>query len=548
METALSPAASQGSLTSRHIRLARVGDELLAGYAARGSERAFVTIYERYHQPLYAYCRSILRNDEDARDALQGTFAAAFSALRRRQRNAPLKPWLFRIAHNQAITLIRRRGRTAAEELEERHLPAGPSAEDAAAERARWALLVEDLGELPERLRGALLLRELSGLSHEEIAVALGINPGGAKQALLEARKALAEFAEGRTMECEEVQRRISDGDRRVLRGRRVSSHLRGCSECAGFTDALVNRRADLRAFTPVLPAAAASMILGRAVQAAGVHSAVSGASAAGASASCASAPGAATSGTSAVGASAVRTGALAKVAGTTATWKAITGAAVIAVTASAGVVGVSRLLHHQSPATRAARAAPTGSASRAARSGSGAGAAGANATHIPASGAAGATSTVHHSRPAAGPAAAARHHAKHGHNAAPASIRAGGATSHGAAGHGGLGQGLAKGHSHGPSTSHGTGGTHRGVGSTRPHTSHAKPTKAIGGQSGHRSVGRSHGTGHQGHSGTTGKSGSAHHNGVTTHGNRAAGSTGGGGTGTHPDHPANGKSASTTS
>jgi DNA-directed RNA polymerase specialized sigma24 family protein len=77
-----------------------LGDERLARLAARGSQRAFAAVYERHHQALYRYCRSILRDDTDAQDALQSTFTRALSAIKRGQRSAPLRPWLFRIAHN----------------------------------------------------------------------------------------------------------------------------------------------------------------------------------------------------------------------------------------------------------------------------------------------------------------------------------------------------------------------------------------------------------------------------------------------------------------
>src|SRR5579872_7456114 len=92
-----------------HVRLLVSDDERLAGLIGGGSERAFTVLYERYHQPLYRYCRSIVRDDSDAEDALQSAFARAFAALRRGQRKAPLRPWLFQIAHNEAISQLRRR-------------------------------------------------------------------------------------------------------------------------------------------------------------------------------------------------------------------------------------------------------------------------------------------------------------------------------------------------------------------------------------------------------------------------------------------------------
>src|SRR5690349_2489733 len=134
-----------------------LGDERLARLVSDGNKQAFAPLYERYYQPLYRYCRSIVHDDLDAQDALQSTFASAFAALRKGQRDAPLRPWLFRIAHNEAVSVIRRR--RPAEELSEASEPCGDSAEEQAGERARFALLLRDLGELPERQRSALVLR-----------------------------------------------------------------------------------------------------------------------------------------------------------------------------------------------------------------------------------------------------------------------------------------------------------------------------------------------------------------------------------------------------
>src|SRR4051794_18843163 len=80
--------------------------------AARGDAAAFAAVYERHHQALYRYCRSILRHDEDAQDALQSAMAKAFAALQTEGRDIELRPWLFRIAHNEAISILRRRRET----------------------------------------------------------------------------------------------------------------------------------------------------------------------------------------------------------------------------------------------------------------------------------------------------------------------------------------------------------------------------------------------------------------------------------------------------
>ena len=259
METHVSRAS--GTVASGSpLRLSLFGDERLARLVGEGSERAFAVLYARYHQSLYRYCRSIVRDDSDAQDALQSTLASAFAALRRGQRDAPLRPWLYRIAHNEAVSLLRRRRPTM--ELSDACEGAAQSVEERAGERERLRLLVTDLGGLPERQRSALVMRELSGLSHEEIALALGTSPGAAKQAIFEARQALADCEQGRTMACEEVLQLVSDGDRRALRSRRVRAHLRDCAGCAAFAAAIPARQSDLYALAPPLaPAAAAGLL-----------------------------------------------------------------------------------------------------------------------------------------------------------------------------------------------------------------------------------------------------------------------------------------------
>lgn len=242
-----------------HQRL--LSDERLARSVEDGSERAFAVIYERYHQRLYRYCRSLLRDGDDAYDALQSTLANALAALQRGQRDAPLRPWLFRIAHNETISLIRRRepDRGSFDAAES----CAPSAEARADERARLALLVSDLGELPERQRAVLLMSELSGLSHKDIASALGVSVHTVGHAILAARRSLGEFEEGRAMLCEQVQASISRCDGRLLP--RARAHVRDCAACAAFAAAIPTRRAGLQALAPPLapiPAAALLAVL----------------------------------------------------------------------------------------------------------------------------------------------------------------------------------------------------------------------------------------------------------------------------------------------
>ena len=82
-------------------------DDSLVRRAAKGDERAFAAIFKRHHQELYRYCRAILRDSDDAQDALQATMVKALRALPGEEREIALKPWLFRVAHNEAIGIAR---------------------------------------------------------------------------------------------------------------------------------------------------------------------------------------------------------------------------------------------------------------------------------------------------------------------------------------------------------------------------------------------------------------------------------------------------------
>jgi RNA polymerase sigma factor (sigma-70 family) len=217
--------------------------------AARGDVAAFASVYEQHHQALYRYCRSLLGNEEDARDALQSTMAKALAALRDEQRDFELRPWLFRIAHNEAVSRLRQRRDTV--DLDAAGAVGADSLAQAIEDREQIALLRSDLRDLPERQRAALVLRELCGLGHEEIAAVLDSSARGVKQTIFEARVALHECAEGRAMVCAEVQRALSDGDGRVLRARRMRAHVRSCRACRRFKAALVQRPRDLAALVP---------------------------------------------------------------------------------------------------------------------------------------------------------------------------------------------------------------------------------------------------------------------------------------------------------
>jgi RNA polymerase sigma factor (sigma-70 family) len=409
-------------------RVEGCSDETLAHLVAEASEAAFAVLYERHHRALYRYCRSVVRDEADAQDALQSAWTRALVALRRGQRDAPVRPWLYRIVHNESVSLLRRRGRRT----EEPPVVAAdrvPSAEDHALDRERFASLLADLKELPERPRGALLMRELSGLSHEEIAAALDTSVSAAKQCIYEARRDLAELAAGRATPCDDICRRISDGDRRVLRGRRVAAHLRDCPSCAAFASAIDTRTAALHALAPwpgVIAAAAVLEVACRSGWGASAGAGVAGTTAGAGIAGPIAGAGAGTTATAAATPAAITAGVVTKAVGVPLLGKSLL--AVVAVTAGIASVAGGGGAGHAGPRAAAVHtAASTPSVARAARMSSSPAAV--RSTPGPAA-------AVSHARAARGHGAVASHRAGN-HGAGNHVSRNDAAGRHGAAGYG---------------------------------------------------------------------------------------------------------------
>lgn len=233
-------------------------DERLVLRAARGDRRAFGEIYERYHQELYRFCLAMLGNAQDAQDTLQNTMVKALRGLRGEEREIRLKPWLYRIAHNEAVETLRKR-RDTVELRPDQATTTGVIEVTEIRERLR--ALLADLEQLPERQRAVLVMRELSGLDFEQIGAAFGSSPAVARQTLYEARLSLRQLEAGREMRCQDVMRELSDGDGRVTRRREIRAHLRSCADCRAFRDQISRRREDLAGIAP-LPIAASTGVL----------------------------------------------------------------------------------------------------------------------------------------------------------------------------------------------------------------------------------------------------------------------------------------------
>lgn len=166
-------------------------DRRLVTLVREGYENAFEEIVRRYGKPLTRYAAAIVGGR--AEDVTQDAFSKALLALRRDGAEIELRPWLFRIVRNTALNDLRD-SPPSAEALAE-VIASGTGPAEELERREELADLMRRLQSLPEAQRAAIVMRELEGLSHEEIANALGLSDGGARQAIYRARRSLRDGA-----------------------------------------------------------------------------------------------------------------------------------------------------------------------------------------------------------------------------------------------------------------------------------------------------------------------------------------------------------------
>ena len=173
------------------LRNSDVEDAELARKAARGDSDAFGELVERYGLAARRAARAILRDDDDADDAVQEGVLAAWRAIDRYDPARPFRPWLMRIVVNAALD-SRRRSRVRRAEPIVDSLESGGLSPD---RRAEAALLREKLraalATLPERQRIALVLFDAEGWGHAEIAETLGVPEGTVRSYVFHARRAM---------------------------------------------------------------------------------------------------------------------------------------------------------------------------------------------------------------------------------------------------------------------------------------------------------------------------------------------------------------------
>ena len=163
-------------------------------------DRAFEQLYRDHLKDVYSYSYYRIGNHHDAEDLTEQTFLQAyrhFARARQESDGRPLRPWLIRIAHNLAANYHRDRSRKPQTPLDSIEPPAARhSTEDLVEGREELRAVIENLQELPDDRREALVMRFALGMDNREIARAMGKSDGATKVLIHRAIKQLQELLE----------------------------------------------------------------------------------------------------------------------------------------------------------------------------------------------------------------------------------------------------------------------------------------------------------------------------------------------------------------
>jgi RNA polymerase sigma-70 factor (ECF subfamily) len=172
--------------------------EDVADRARAGDREAFGELVRSTYRSMYALALRITGDVHEASDALQEAYLRAFKGFQRFRGESDVRSWLYRVTANTALTHRQRRGR----EMERLSSEVVEWADDSVRGDPQASVSLRDelvrlqkaIAHLPPQLRHALVLRELHGWSHEEVARELGISVAAARVRVLRARRKLGEW------------------------------------------------------------------------------------------------------------------------------------------------------------------------------------------------------------------------------------------------------------------------------------------------------------------------------------------------------------------
>jgi RNA polymerase sigma-70 factor, ECF subfamily len=192
-------------------------DRALIAKAQAGDTVAFRSLVERHQRRAFAIALALVRDENDARELVQDAFLRVFKGLGSFQGGSSFFTWLYRIITNLSIDLIRKPGRQGGGDLDDKRLEAedaqepdfallsridGADPQEVVRRREIAARLQVALDALPSYHRGVIVMREIEGLSYEEMAQVMGVSKGTIMSRLFHARQKLQRAL----VECYEEQ------------------------------------------------------------------------------------------------------------------------------------------------------------------------------------------------------------------------------------------------------------------------------------------------------------------------------------------------------
>jgi RNA polymerase sigma-70 factor (ECF subfamily) len=177
---------------------ALLSDEQVVTRVLGGQTALFEVLMRRHNERIYRTARAILRDESEAEDVMQQAYVNAYTHLRQFDGRSKFSTWLTRIAVNEALARARRRGRYTTMDEDESALVESPHTFDGTPDPERLAIshelgtLVESaIDRLPDGTREVFMLRQVEGMSTEEVADALNVSEAVVKTRLSRARAAI---------------------------------------------------------------------------------------------------------------------------------------------------------------------------------------------------------------------------------------------------------------------------------------------------------------------------------------------------------------------
>lgn len=162
-----------------------------------GDRAPFAVLVRRHNQTMFRACRAVLRNDQDAEDAVQSAWINVYRALSSFRADATFRTWATRIAVNEASTRLRSHRRFAEVPMEETTMDESARPDQTTFEHEVGRVLEREIDALPEGMRAVLVLRDVVELDTAETARCLGIEEENVRVRLHRARQALSQRLAG---------------------------------------------------------------------------------------------------------------------------------------------------------------------------------------------------------------------------------------------------------------------------------------------------------------------------------------------------------------